>query len=231
MALLAIFSAIGLIDSLLNLVVELDLLHSFALLQQLGDLHVFVLAEILSLHLEQETLIFINLTIFKFINGLLKLAISAEIATRRKRSAFARRLGDSLRLLDGQQLDMLQTTAPGSQVGEASAVVLPTLEHGRLLLVRFEHFRRTFRLHRCLLLLNLLVKCRGSAACLAGVHRVVRFRGRVDSKREALLLHGRHEVGQLGRGPVEDLLLLGLRSLLDLKHDLKMISTRREEFK
>ena len=37
MTLLAIFSAIGLIDSLLNLVVELDLLHSFALLQQLGD--------------------------------------------------------------------------------------------------------------------------------------------------------------------------------------------------
>ena len=49
------------------------------------------------------------------------------------------------------------------------------------------------------------------------------FRGGVDSKGEALLLHGRHEVGELWRGPVEDLLLLGLRSLFDLRHDLKMI--------
>lgn len=159
MTLLAIFSAIGLIDPLLNLVVELDLLHSFALLQQLGDLHVFVLAEILSLHLEQQALIFINLTIFKFINGLLKLVISAKIATRRKGGAFARQLSDGLRLLDRQELDLLQAAAaPSGEVREVSAVVLATLDEGGLL-VRAEHFRWTFRLHRCLLLLNLLVKC------------------------------------------------------------------------
>lgn len=102
MALLAIFPTVGLVDPLLDFLVKLDLLHSLALLQQLGDLDVFVLAEVLSLHLEQETLVFVNLTIFKFINGLLELILCAIIASCRKRCALARQLNDSLRLLDGQ---------------------------------------------------------------------------------------------------------------------------------
>lgn len=60
---------------------------------------------------------------------------------------------------------------------------------------------------------------------------MVCLRRRVDSERETFLLHGRHEVAQLRRWSVEDLLLLGLWSLFDLRHDLKMISTRSLEFK
>lgn len=193
MTLLAIFSTIRLVDPLLDFLIELYLLRGLALLQQLGDLYIFVLAKILSLDLEHETLIFINLTIFKFINGLLNLVVGTIIATCRQWGAFARQLDDSLRLLRAQKLQMLRATARPGQLGQPCAIVLSTLEHGGFL-VLFQHFGWAFRLHRCLLL-YLLVKCGRCATSLAGVHCMVGFRGGVDSKRETLLLHGRHEVG------------------------------------
>jgi len=257
MTLLAIFSTVWLVRPLLHILLKLNLLlDSLALLKQLGDLDVLVLAQILPLDLKQEALIgvlvrflpdrqFIHhllVFVFALINGLSNLVIyCTEFASSFEWSAFAFTWVDGPGFAIWEQLDLLDPTACSSQIRKASerflhlqSVVLVLkflsliglVRTGSSGFLRASSFNRGdhFLWGRCrslvsLRLIDLQKEGRGRAGRLRWMQGMVRLGGR---GRVWLVFDSGWRTGS-----TDQLLFIVLRCLLDLQHDLKMISTRR----
>lgn len=107
MTLLTIFPTVSLVHPLLYILVKLNLLNSFILLQKFGYFYIFILAQVLSLHLEQDALLIgvhllINIVVFKLVNNIGQVVLWTQItASGQTIGAFAGILNNSLSLFRG----------------------------------------------------------------------------------------------------------------------------------